>query len=120
MGGRKGYSLKKVVGDVRKVAAGRKDLLQGIKEGNPKKVAHASAKILAKSDKALDSLVHSYLFVGSIKSEHKKLAKEKTKERKKEIAKKWASYRKEQGKKYDSSTNREVVDSAAKILGGKR
>jgi len=118
MGGRRGYSLKKVVGDLRKVKAPQKELLQGIQAKDPKKVVKASAKILAKSDKALESIGYSYLFVDSISSEYKKLRRERTKERRRELAKKWASFRKEKGKKFDTTTNRDVVDSTTRILGG--
>ncbi|MBU2503538.1 MAG: hypothetical protein KJ879_00590 [Nanoarchaeota archaeon] len=119
MGGRKGYSLKKIVGDIRKVKSNQKELLQGIKDNNPKKVVSASAGILAKSDTALESLAHSFLFVGSLKEkDFKRLNKESTKERRKQLAKKWASYRKEKGKKFDAATNRDIVDSATRTLGG--
>ena len=121
MGGRRGYSLKKIVGDLRKIRADQQDLLKGIKENNPPKVISASAQILSKSDEALESLAHSFLFVDSIKEkDYKKLSQEKTKERRKELAKKWAAYRKEKGKTFDSSTNRDVVDTATRILGGEK
>ena len=94
MGGRKGYSLKKIVGDVRKVKSDQKKLLEGIKNNDPKQVVSASARILAKSDQALDSLAHSFLFASDIKKqEQERLAKESTKERRKSLAAKWASYR---------------------------
>lgn len=119
MGGRKGYSLKRIVGDMRKVRSEQKELLKGIEDNNPKKVVQASAGILAKSDASLESLAHSFLFVSGIKEkEHKRLSEQDTKERRKELAKKWASYRKEKGKKFDASTNRDVVDSATRVLGG--
>lgn len=119
MGGRKGYSLKKIVGDIRKVKSNQKELLKGIKDNNPKQVVKSSARILAKSDTALESLAHSFLFVGSLKEkDYKKLSKQDTKDRRKELAKKWSSYRKEKGKKFDSATNRDVVDSATRVLRG--
>jgi len=118
MGGRKGYSLKVIVGDMRKVRSDQKQLLQGVKENDPKKIVDASAKILSKSDKALESLAYSYLFVDSIKDDYKKLSDESIKERRKELSKRWAAFRKEKGKKFDSSTNRDVVDSATRVLGG--
>ncbi len=117
MGGRKGYSLKNVVGDLRKIKTDQKELLAGVQEKDPKKVVQASAKILAKSDKALESIGYSYLFVDSLSDEYKELQKESTKERRKELAKKWASFRKEKGKKFDSATNRDVVDSTTRVLG---
>lgn len=118
MGGRKGYSLKKVVGDLRKVRATQKELLQGVQDKDPKKVVKASAKILAKSDKALESIGYSYLFIDSLSKEYKDLQKESTKKRRKDLAKKWASFRKEKGKRFDSATNRDVVDSTTRVLGG--
>lgn len=119
MGGRKGYSLKKIVGDIRKVKSEQKELLKGIEDNNPKKVVQASAGILAKSDASLESLAHSFLFVGGLKeNEYKKLSEQDIKERRKELAKKWSSYRKEKGKKFDALTNRDVVDSATRVLGG--
>ena len=121
MGGRKGYSLKKIVGDRRKIRADQKELLQGIKDNNPKKVVNASGKILAKSDKIIESLAHSYRFAGSIKEKDlKKLSKKNTKERRKEITKKWATYRKKKSKKFDAATNRDIVDSATRVFGGEK
>ena len=118
MGGRKGYSLKKIVGDIRKVKTEQKQLLSSIRENDPKKLVKASAKILAKSDNALESLVYSYLFVDSIKDDYQKLSAEGTKERRKELAKKWADFRKEKDKTFDPTTNRDIVDSATRVLGG--
>jgi hypothetical protein len=118
MGGRKGYSLKNIVGDLRKVRATQKELLEGVQEEDPKKVVKASAKILAKSDKALESIGYSYLFIDSLSDEYKELRKESTKERRKNLAKKWASFRKEKDKKFDAATNRDVVDSTTRVLGG--
>lgn len=120
MGGRKGYSLKKIVGDMRKARTEQKQLLAGVEENSPKKVVKASAGILSKSNKALDSLVYGYLFVDSIKQDYKKLSEEHTKERRKELAKKWAEFRKEKGKKFEFTESREVVDSATRVLGGSK
>src|SRR3989338_7365703 len=106
MGGRKGYSLKKIVGDLRRVKSVQNELIKGIKEKDPKKVVSASAKILAKSDPVLESLAHSFLFVGELKEkDYERLSKEGTKQRRKELASKWAAYRKEKGKKFDAVTN---------------
>jgi len=121
MGGRKGYSLKEVVGDITKVRTIKKELLQGIKDNDPKKVVSASSRILAKSDTALESLAHSFLFISGLKErDYKRLSKQNIKERRKELAKKWVSYRKETGKKFDAATNRDVVDSATRVLGGEK
>jgi len=70
MGGRKGYSLTEVVGDLRKVKSSQKELLQGIQDKDPKKVVRASAKLLAKSDKALESIGYGYLFIDSLSNEY--------------------------------------------------
>lgn len=118
MGGRKGYSLKKIVGDLRKVRSSQKELLQGVQDKDPKKVVKASAQILAKSEHALESIGYSYLFIDSLGKDYKSLQKESTKERRKELAKKWAAFRKEKGKKFDAATNRDVVDSTTRVLGG--
>lgn len=120
MGGRKGYSLKAIVRDIRKVRVEQKQLLQGVKENDPKKIVGASAKILSKSDRGIESLAYSYLFVDSIKDDYKKLSEESIKKRRKELAKKWADFRKEKGKKFDPATNRNVVDSATRVLGGEK
>jgi len=120
MGGRKGYSLSKVVGDLRKVKTLQKELLEGVKGKDPKVVAKATTKILAKSSKALESIGHAFLFVDSISDEYEKLGKRKTKARRKEVSKKWASYRKEKGKKFDPAINRDVVDSTTRALGRKK
>jgi len=121
MGGRKGYSLKNIVGDLRKVKSEQKQLLQGIKSKSPHQVVSASASILAKSKTALESLADGFLFVGGLsKSEYKHLSRERTKGRRRELARRWASYRKEVRRKYDTTTNREVVNSTTRVLGARK
>jgi|SRR3989344_9614504 len=120
MGGRKGYSLKKVVGDVRKIKKEKKELLEWIDEKNPAEVIKTTGKIIAKSDSLLDSIATSIRFISSIESEEKELRKEPTKQRRKELSKKWAEFRKKDGKKFDSTTNRKVVDSINRVLGDKK
>lgn len=117
MGGRKGYYLKEIVGKI-SIKEPQEELIEGIQRENITKAVKASVKILSKSGKALDSLVYSYLFVDSIKEDYDKLRKEKTKERRKNLAKRWAFFRKKKGKKFDIKTNRNVVDSANRVLGG--
>lgn len=119
MGGRRGYSLKKIVGDIRKVKADQNELLKSIKDRDIKKVVKATAKILDKSEQKLESLAYSFVFMDSFKKEYNKLRKKIPKDRRKSLAKKWASFREEKGKKFDAITNRNVVDSANKVLGGK-
>lgn len=118
MGGRKGPPLKKIVGDTKKVRAGRKELLQAIQDKKLKKVVEATASLLGRSDEALESIAYGYLFGDSVSSEYKKLRKESTKKRRKELSKKWASFRKEKGKQFDPATNRDIVDSATRVWGG--
>ncbi len=120
MGGRKGYSLKKIVGDLRKIRKEQKELFESIDEEDPKKVVRASAKILAKSDKEINSLAYSLKFIRELEKEEKKLKKEKPKERRRKLSKKWVTFRKKEGKKFDPSTNRRVVDSINDIFGGGR
>ena len=120
MGGRKGPILKRIVGDTKKVRAGRKVLLQAIEDKDLKKVVGATAGLLGRSDEALESIAYGYLFGDSVTSEHEKLRKESTKERRKELAKRWAAFRKEKGKQFDSATNRDIVDSATRVLGGEK
>jgi hypothetical protein len=120
MGGRKGYSLKKVVGDVRKIIKEKKELLEWIDEKNPQEVVKTTGKIIAKSDNILDSIAASIKFVDTIESEEKYLQKEPTKERRKNLSKKWAEFRKGQGKKFDPIIIRKVVDSVNRALEGKK
>ncbi len=118
MGGRKGYSLSTVVGPLRPIKKPEKELLRAIEIQDPKKVVAFSAKIIAKSDLALDSIGYGYLFMDSISDDYKRLRAQSTKERRKEIAKRWALFRKERGKTFDARVNRDVVDSATRVLGG--
>ena len=117
MGGRKGHSLNKIVGSTRKLIKEKRELIEGVKGGDYKKAIVASAKILAKSDKALDALAYSFSFVGSLKKEYEKLKRDTVKERKKELAKKWSGYRKKEQKDFDIATNRQIVDSITRALG---
>ena len=120
MGGRKGYSLKKIVGDLRTTIPEQRELLRGIEESNPKKVVKATAHILSKSDDALESLAYGFLFVDSIKDEYQKLQKKNVKARRKTLTKKWALFREKSGKKFSPETNRSVVDTTTKVLGGNK
>lgn len=119
MGGRRGYSLKEIVGDIRKVKSGQKELLLSIKDKDTKKIVKATTKILGKSDEQIESLAYSFLFMDSIKKDYGKLRKESQKDRRKDLAKKWASFRKEKGRKFNFKINRNIVDSANEVLGGK-
>ena len=118
MGGRKGYSLRTVVGPLRPIKKPEEELLRAIQNEDPKKVVGASAKIIAISDLAVDSIGYGYLFMDSMSDEYKRLRAQSTKERRKELAKKWALFRKERGKTFDARVNRDIVDSATRVLGG--
>lgn len=72
------------------------------------------------SDLALDSLATSLKFVDEIESEEKKLQKESIKTRRKDLSKKWANFRKREGKKFDSTINRKIVDSINRALEGEK
>ena len=118
MGGRKGYSLRAVVGSLTPIKKTENELLRAIENENPKKVVVSSAKIIARSALALDSIGYGYLFIDSISDDYKRLQAQSIKERRKELAKKWALFRKERGKTFDARVNRDVVDSATRVLGG--
>lgn len=120
MGGRKGYTLKRVVGDVRAIKKEKKELLEWIDEKNPKEVVRTTGKILAKSNTLLESIATSIQFVDAIESEEKQLKKEPTKERRKELSKKWADFRKKEGKKFDPVINRKIVDSINRVMEEKK
>jgi len=120
MGGRKGYTLKKVFGDVRTIKKEKKELLGWIEDKNPEEVVKATGKVIAKSDKLLDSIASSIKFAGAIESEEKQLQGESTKERRKELSKKWANFRKKEGKKFDPIINRKIVDSVNRALEGEK
>jgi len=121
MGGRKGYTLNKIVGNIHNIKNEKRSLLEAIDKNNVKEVVAVSAKILAKSDAVLESLAHSYLFVGSLgKKDYANLINKDIKSRRVEISKRWTKYRKDKGTSFDSSVNRDIVDTAVKILGAKR
>jgi hypothetical protein len=118
MGGRKGYSLRKLVGNIRNIRVEKRDLLDAIDHSDVTKVVSTSAKILAKSNNVLESLTHVFLFIDSLKNDYDKLRKESTKARRLDISKRWARYRKEKGVDFDDSINRDIVDTATRTLGG--
>lgn len=118
MGGRKGHSLAKIVGDLRAVKEEKRELLDAIEHKDVGRVVSSSAKMLAKSNNALESLTHSYLFVDGLKNDYDKLRNESVKERRLEISKRWAKYRKEKGIDFDDAINRDIVDNATRTLGG--
>jgi hypothetical protein len=118
MGGRKGYSLKKLVHNTREIRVEQSALYDAIKQNNAQKVVSASAKILAKSDTAIDAIAHSFLFMSEIQEKnYDKLKKKDIKNRRKELSKKWAEYRKEVNKKFDTSISRDIIDSATRVIG---
>jgi hypothetical protein len=116
MGGRKGYDIKRVVGDVRKIKKEKKELLNFIDEKNPSEVTKVTGKIIAKSDLLLDSIVTSIKFVEIIESEEKQLKEISIKDRRKGLSKKWSDFRKKEGKRFDPIVNRKVVDSINRAL----
>jgi len=118
MGGRKGYSLRKIVGDIRRVKGEKKDLLDAIEHNDVGKVVSSSAKMLGKSNNALEALTHSYLFIDSLKKDYDRLRRESVKERRLEISKRWAKYQKEKGIDFDDAINRDIVNNATRTLGG--
>jgi len=118
MGGRKGYPLRKIVGDIRKIKEEKADLLDAIESKDVKKVASSSARMLAKSSDALEALAHGYLFIDSLKKDYDKLRKESVKARRLEISRRWARYRKEKGLDFDDTVNRDIIDTATRTLGG--
>ena len=121
MGGRKGYSLKRIVHNPERIRRDKKNLFQGIKDKDIGKVVSASAKILSKSEEALDSLAHSFLFVNNIKEdERERLNKDNIKQRRLKITQKWSLYRKKEHLKFDSCINRDIVDTATRTIGGKK
>jgi len=120
MGGRKGYPLSRIVGDVRKVIREQKELFESIDREDPKETVRASAKILAKSDREINALAYSLKFIHEIEKEGKPSEEETIKERRDKLSKKWIKFRKREGKKFDPSINRRVVDSVNDALGGKK
>jgi len=117
MGGRKGYSLGRIVGDLRKVGREKKKLLRGIKEHDIVKAVSASAELLARSDEALDSIVHGFLFIRSMdKKTWNELVQEDARERKLGLAEEWSNYRREVGVEFSPEVNRNVVDTATRSL----
>ena len=118
MGGRKGHSLKSIVGDLRRVRAEKKDLLDAIENRDVGKVVSSSARMLAKSDNVLDALAHSYVFIDGLKKEYARLRSESVQERRLEISRRWAKYRREKGVDFDDAINRDIVENATRTLGG--
>lgn len=76
-----------------------------------------AAKILSKDVESLKFLAHSYLFMDSLSNEYDELRKKNPKERRKVIAKKWVLFKKEKGVEFDQVMDKDLVDSATKILG---
>jgi hypothetical protein len=121
MGGRKGYSLRCVVGDLSKVRTEKRQLLDGIKAGDVKTVVASSARIMAKSDDALDAIVHGLFFVRSMDpTKHQQLADQPTRERRLGLADQWSTYRKKMKIEVSPTLNREIVDTAARVIGRKK
>jgi protein gp37 len=121
MGGRKGYTLRKLIHNTREIKEEQKSLYDAIKHNNPQKAVYASAKILAKSDIAIDAIAHSFLFMSEIgTADYNNLNKKNIKERRKELTKKWSEYRKGINKTFDPSINRDIIDSATRTIGGNK
>jgi hypothetical protein len=117
MGGRKGYSLKCVVGDPSKVRMEKRQLLEGIKTGNVRAVVASSAQIMAKSDEALDAVVHGLFFVRSIDpTKYEQLAGQSTRERRLSLADQWSAYRKKMNIAVSPPLNRQIIDTATRII----
>ena len=121
MGGRKGYSIKRVVGNLNKVRREKKALIQGIKAEDANMAVSSTARILAKSDEALDAIVHGYLFIRTIDPKtHEQLAQKNMKERRLGLSDKWSSYGKKANMHFSPTINRNVVDSATRAIERKK
>lgn len=121
MGGRKGYSLTSIVGNMGKVRSERRRLIDGFKENRVDEVVAATAQMLSKSGEALDAIVHGFFFVQSIDAKTREQLGQKTpRERKLSIADKWAGYRRKNKVDFSSTLNRDIVDTVATTIGKKK
>jgi hypothetical protein len=115
MGGRKSYNLVKVLGKTAQSARARQRLTKSIESKESKKIASSALDLLARSDKALDSLaevVETFDFVRS-NAEGSPLDREA---RRRLASKFWTEKKKETETPSDSVLDRIIVDSVTKFI----
>ena len=120
MGGRKTYSVRKVLGDLRQSIGERKKLSAAISEEDAKKITQATLDVFRKSDYAVDNL-SKVLDMADIFEELE--GKEiKPKETKQIVTDFWNKTKEDRNIKTGAEIDRNLIESATKILkrGGKK
>lgn len=114
MGGRKGYSAKRVIGDARSFLKEKKRFEEALKEEKPEKIVQTTLEIFNKSDTAIDNLSKGLAMFGFFEDSKKR---EKTaKEVKKEATKYWTKVKEDKKITAISEIDRLIVESATKTL----
>lgn len=113
MGGRKSYSITKVVGSTKKLQRERRELRLSLKIGKPKDVVTATVNIIKNSDVAVQNLTRAVHFFSIIQEFEKRPSSENLKQ---EVVKRWTELKKEKNIESDSTTDRLLVESAIKTL----
>jgi len=113
MGGRKTYSVKKILGDINGKSPERRALRKAIKEKDPKQIADSTLNLFkaSKMPSNFSQILDMFEVVQEI--EKKKVSKDKLKE---EISNLWADTKKAKKIKDFPELDRILVDSAVKIL----
>lgn len=120
MGGRKTYSARKVLGDLRQSTSERKRLSAAISEEDPKKISQATLDAFRKSDYAVDNL-SKILDMADIFEEVEGKDIE-TKNVKQVVTDFWNKTKDERNIKTEAEIDRNLIESATKVLkrGGKK
>jgi hypothetical protein len=113
MGGRKSYSIKKVVGPTKKIQKERRQLRESLEIGDPKGIVKATVDIVKSSDFAVGNLVHTITFLSIIQEFEKKPITENLKQ---EVVKRWTELKKEKKIETEPEIDRLLIESAIKTL----
>jgi len=113
MGGRKTYSVKKVIGDRRKFPSESKQFISALKEKNPKKIAQSTIEMFQKSDTALSNLSKALEMAKFIAQTKKELPPSEIRKR---ASNYWIKQRAKKRIKASPEIDRILVNSAVKVL----
>jgi hypothetical protein len=112
MGGRRGGDLGSLVGTGGAVAGGKREVTRAIRTEDPREIALASAKLIAKSDLGLEGLRLGLKLAPYISEHYKRLSSLSRGEREEEVRRAWSQIKQRESIQTSKEVDNAVVVSA--------